>query len=177
MHKAIFKQHLDRATTMLVDFAKTLCYNDIADNYKYRITPNLRTVDKDDKHLTETEISVLNIWNKHENSILTADQIVELFHHDNQVPVWVDITIYEARKDLTIIDLLCSRRLRDDNELYHQGQIMPFHLQVATPPDQLKIERDGKFDINWKKRIEYKRNPKSLMTRLNQLLNLKPSSP
>ncbi len=66
MDKVTFRQHLDQATTMLVDFTKTLCYNDIADNYKYRITPNSRAVDKDDEHLTDNEIAVLNIWNKYE---------------------------------------------------------------------------------------------------------------
>ncbi len=103
---------------------------------------------------------------------MTADQIVDLFHHDNQVPVWVDTTIYEAGQDVTIIDLFCSRRLRDDDELYHQGQIMPFHLQVATPPDHLKVEKNGKFDVNWKKRLDDKRKPKTLLTRLKTLLGL-----
>ena len=172
MDKVTFRQHLDQATTMLVDFTKTICYNDIADNYKYRITPNSRTVDKDDKHLTNSEIAVLNIWNKHENRFLTADQIVDLFNHDNKVPVWVDTTIYEAKQDLTIIDLFCSRRLRDDNDLYHQGQIMPFHLQVATPPDHLRDEKNGKCDVNWKKRFDENRKSKTLLTRLKTLFGL-----
>lgn len=172
MDKVTFRQHLDQTTTMLVDFTKTLCYNDIAENYKYRITPNSRTVDKDDDHLTDIEISVLNIWNKHENSFLTADQIVDLFNHDNKVPVWIDTTIYEAGQDFTIIDLFCSRRLRDDNELYHQGQIMPFHLQVATPPDHLKLQKNGKFDVNWKKRLDENGKSKTLLTRLKTLLGL-----
>ena len=157
---------------MLVDFTKTLCYNEIVHNYKYRITPNSRTVDKDDEHLTDSEIAVLNIWNKYENSFLTADQIVDLFNHDNKVPVWVDMTIYEARQEVTIIDLFCSRRLRDDNELYHQGQIMPFHLQVATPPDHLKVEENGKFDVNWKRQLDDKRTSKTLLTRLKKMFSL-----
>ena len=122
--------------------------------------------------MTDIEIAVLNIWNKHENSFLTADQIVDLFNHDNKVPVYVDTTIYEAGQDFTIIDLFCSRRLRDDNELYHQGQIMPFHLQVATPPDHLKLEKDGKFDVNWKKRLDKNGKYKTLLTRLKTLLGL-----
>lgn len=170
MDKITFRQHIDEATKLLVDFTKTLCFNDIADNYKYRITPSARTVDKDDDHLNEYEIAVLKIWNTHENKILTTDQIVDLLHHNNTVPVWIDATIYEARKDLTVIDLFCSRRLRNDNELYHQGKIMPFHLQVSTPPDQLKIEKDGKFDVNWKKRLDDKKNSRSLLTKFKELL-------
>lgn len=172
MDKIIFRQHLDKATIALADFTKTLCYNNISDNYKYRITPNSRTADKDDEHLTEKEIAVLQTWNEHENEILTAEQVVDLFHHDNKVPVWIDTTIYEARQDLTVIDLFCSRRLRDDNELYHQGEIMPFHLQVASPPDHLKIEQDGKFDVNWKKRLDDSKKPKTLLDRFKKLLGL-----
>jgi hypothetical protein len=159
MDKETFRQHLDEATTKLVDFTKTLCYNDIADKYGYRIIPSCRLVDAGDTHLTTTEIAVLKTWNEYKNKTLTSGQIVDLLYHDNKVPVWINMTIYEARKDLTIIDLFCSRRLRNDNELYHQGQIMPFHLQVPIPPAKLKIEKEGKFDINWQKRFDNKKSP------------------
>jgi hypothetical protein len=169
MDKITFRQHLDEATTKLVDFTKTLCYNDIATNYAYRITPNCRLVDAGDTHLTPTEISVLKTWNKYENKTLEAGQIVDLFHHDNKVPVWINMTIYDARKDLTIIDLFCSRRLRSDNALYHQGQIMPFHLQVPMPQDQLKVEKDGKFDINWKKRLDNQKSQTNMLIQFKKL--------
>ena len=105
MDKITFRQHLDQATTMLVDFTKTLCFNDIAENFKYRITPNSRKVDKDDGHLTENEITVLKVWNKNENEILTAEQVVDLFHHGNKVPVWIDTTIYEKEIDQLVYQL------------------------------------------------------------------------
>lgn len=117
MDKVKFKHHLDEATNRLIDFTKTLCYNGFSDNYKYVITPNSRTVEKNDEHLNEKEISVLKIWNKYEGQLLTANQVVDLFHHDNKVPVWVDSSVYEARPDLTIIDLFCSRRLREESEI------------------------------------------------------------
>lgn len=149
MDKIKFRYHLDEATKQLIVMTKTLCYNDFSDNYNYILTPNLRTVDKDDKHLNEKEISVLNSWNKFEGKLLTATEVVDLINHDNKVPVWIDMTVYEARPDLTVIDLFCSRRLREEKELMHQG-LHPFHVQVATPPDSLKVEIDGKFDVNWK---------------------------
>ena len=172
MDKIIFKQHLDEATTMLVDFTKELCYNNIADRYKYRITPNSRIVDKDNEYLIGSEIAILKVWNKYENQTLCVEQVVDLLHHNNKVPVWIDTTIYEARQDLTIINLLCSRRLRGDRELYHQGQIMPFHLLVAMPSDHLKIEKDGKFDVNWKKRLDDKKKPKNILTGLKHFFKL-----
>ena len=151
MDKVKFRYHLDKATKQLIDFTRTLCYNDFSDSFKYIITPNSRTVDKDDEHLNEKEISVLKSWNKFEGQLLTATEVVDLFHHDNKAPVWIDMTVYEARPDLTVIDLFCSRRLREEEELMYQG-LHPFHLQVATPPDFSKVEIDGKFDVNWKKK-------------------------
>ncbi len=170
MDKVKFKYHLDEATKHLIDFTKTLCYNDFSDNYKYIITPNLRTVAKDDEHLNEKEISVLKYWNKFEGQLLTANEVVDLFHHENKVPVWVDMTVYEARPDLTAIDLFCSRRLREEKELMHQG-LHPFHLQVAIPPDNLKAEIEGKFDVNWKKNRDDKDKPQGILIKLKRLFD------
>jgi hypothetical protein len=158
MDKEKFRRHLDEATKRLIDFTRTLCYNDFSDNYKYTITPNSRAVAKGDEHLSEMEISVLSTWNKYQGQLLTANQIVDLFHHDNKVPVWVDASVCEALPDLTIIDLFCSRRLREEKELMHPG-LPPFHLQVATPPDNLKEEINSKFDVNWKKKRDDKHKP------------------
>lgn len=170
MDKVKFRHHLDEATKHLIDFSKTLCYNDFSDNYKYIITPNSRTVTKNNEHLNEKEISVLKSWNKLEGQLLTADEIIDLFHHDNKVPVWVNTTVYEARPDLTVIDLFCSRRLREEKELRHQG-LHPFHLQVATPPDNLKLGIEGKFDVNWKKIRDDRHKSKGLYATLKQLFN------
>lgn len=170
MDKEKFRRHLDEATKCVIDFTKTLCYNDFSDNYKYIVTPNLRTVAEDDQHLNEKEISILKTWNKYERYLLTANQIVDLFHHDNNVPVWIDMTVYETRSDLTVIDLFCSRRLREEKELMHQG-LHPFHLKVSMPSDNFKNEIDGKFDVNWKKKRDDKHNPYGIRTWLKQLFS------
>lgn len=168
MEKVKFKYHLDEATKRLIQFTKTLCYNDLVENYRYIITPNSRTVATDDEHLNQTEIAVLKSWNQYEGKHLTASEVVDLFHHNNKVPVWIDMTVYEARPDMTVIDLFCSRRLREENDLMHPG-LPPFHLQVATPPDSLKVERDGKFDVNWKKKRDNNQKPKGILNRLKQI--------
>lgn len=168
MDKEKFKYHLNEATKRLIGFTETLCHNDLKGNYRYLITPNLRKVAKDDEHLNEKEISVLKTWNEYEGQHLTANQIVDLFHHSSKVPVWVDMKVYESRPDLTVIDLFCSRRLREENELMHPG-FPPFHLQVSIPPDNLKVEIGGKFDVNWKKKRDDKNKPKGILPRLKQL--------
>lgn len=170
MDKFTFRKHLSDASNLLVEFTCQYCYNDISKNFKYRIIPNSRTVEKNDNQLTQNEISILKTWNKYADKLLNTDEITDLLHRENKVPVWINITIYEASADFTIIDLLCSRRIRDDNELYHKGPVMPFHVQVAMPPEHLKIEREGKFDVNWKKHQDGKRKSNALFSKFKNFL-------
>ncbi|MHA4807332.1 hypothetical protein ACX0G9_04475 [Flavitalea flava] len=44
------------------------------------LTPNARTVDQNDEHLTKPEIAVLQKWNQQENRLLMAEQVVNLLH-------------------------------------------------------------------------------------------------
>lgn len=169
MNKVKFRHHLHEATKLLFELTKTLCYNDLHDNCRYLITPNSRTADG---HLNEEEIVILKTWNQYEGELLTAKQVIDLLHHDNKVPVWIDMTIYEARRDVTVIDLFCSRRLRDENELMHL-EVPPFHIQVAIPPDDLKAEINGKFDVNWKKKHDENQKPKGILSRLKKLIKKK----
>ncbi len=89
MDKPTFRQHLDEATMALVEFTITLCYNDIAENFRYRITPNSRTVDKDDEHLTESEVVVLKNWNQHENQ--TWSNTNNQFYDSLHMPVCTEV--------------------------------------------------------------------------------------
>lgn len=166
MNKVKFRHHLNEATKLLFELTKTLCYNNLKDDCRYIITPNSRTVDE---HLNEKEIVILKTWNQYEGKLLTAEQMIDLLYHDNKVPVWINMTIDEARPDITVIDLLCSRRLRDETELMHPG-VPPFHIQVAVPPDNLKIEVDGRFDINWKKKHDENQKPKGILNTLRKLI-------
>lgn len=166
MDKIKFRHHLDQATKFLFEFTKTLCYNDLQDDCRYLITPNSRIVDE---HLNEEEVLILKKWNRYQGKLLTANQIIDLLHHNNKVPMWIDMTIYEARPDVTVIDLFCSRRLRDETELMHPG-VPPFHVQVAIPPENLKAEINGRFDVNWKKKYDDKQKPNGILNRLKKLI-------
>jgi hypothetical protein len=112
---------------MFVELTKQYCFNKLPDQYRYILTPNVRTVDPKDEHLTKQEIAVLQKWNKQENQLLTIEQIVYLLHHDNKVPLWINMTIYEARKHITVVDLFCSRRLWAEQDLMHKPIAPPFH--------------------------------------------------
>lgn len=170
MDETKFRQHLDTATFHLIEFTEKFCLNNFSNNYKYIITPSSRTFKNDHEHLNPEEIAVLKTWNKNQDKLLQAEQVVNLLHHDNKVPIWIDISVYEARPDVTVIDLLCSRRLREESELMHPA-IPPFHLVVALPLNHVDVEISGKFDINWQKRRDALKN-KGKLARLKQFFKL-----
>lgn len=148
MEKEQFRERLQDASAELLQLTRVSCFNQLADNYEYIITPNSRDISD---HLAPHEISVLKNLNKYEGKLLTAGQVVELLHHDDKVPMWINMTVYEALSHVTIIDLLVSRRLRSDGELYRAHRYPPFNLLVPLPPEPLRKEKNGKYDINWKK--------------------------
>ena len=148
MEKSSFLQNLQTATSMVEAFTRKHCFNELPPEYRYTITPNSRTVTPGDEHLTETEIAVLQEWNRHEDKHLTAEQVIDLFWQDGKVPVWIDTIVKEVTASQTILDLYCSRRLRDDKDLMHGPVAPPFHIQVCLPPD---YQKGVLFDVNWKK--------------------------
>ena len=169
MNKEKFAENLNRATELVIDFTKTLCYNNFSSTYKYIITPNSTTIDKDDKHLNESEILFLSNLNKNKSNLLSQEQVVDLLNQENTVPIWINISVCQSRTDLTVIDLLCSRRLREEKELMNPG-IPPFHLQVATPNNFSGIEKDGKFDVNWRQHYNDEQKPNGILVKLKRLL-------
>lgn len=166
MDKETFKQHLQEASNNTVTFTDEFCYNVCPVQYKYRMTPSGRTVGKNEEHLTGEELAVLRLWNKYENKDLSAKQVIDLLWHDYKMPVWIDITVYEAGPDYTVFDLFCSRRSRMEYELYYPGPAMPFHTQVVMPPDHLKTEQEGRFDVNWRKRWDEQQGAKGIVKKV-----------
>lgn len=148
MDKTTFLQHLQTATQMVVALTREHCFNDLPPQYRYIITPNALTVPPGDEHLTGAEITVLQEWNRYEDELLTAGQVADLLWQDGKVPVWIDTTVKEVPADQTILDLYCSRRLRDDKDLMHGPVAAPFHILVSLPPD---YQKGVLFDVNWKK--------------------------
>lgn len=153
MEMTTFKYHLEAASKQAVELAKSYCHNRFSDDYNYIITPNNRNADA---HLTAQEVVALEVWNKHQHTLLSLEKAIDLLHYDNKVPVWINISVCEAQSELTLIELQCSRRLREEKELMHPG-FPPFQVQVAIPPDNLRNEKNGKFDVNWKKSSVNKR--------------------
>jgi len=168
MNQEQFEIKLKEAAKFLIDFTREYCFNHFPDEYRFTVTPNTRTPDK---HLNETEITVLDGQNRQEGKLLTADQVVKLICIEEMVPVYINLSVYEATDNLTIIDLYTSRRLRNTKEVENKtDKYPPFHPVVPVPPDHLKVEKDGKYDINWKKRLDEKQRPKGVLQKIKKLL-------
>lgn len=148
MDRVKFREHLIEGTEFLLSVTREKCFNNISSNVQYIIVPNSRTVAENDEHLTEEERSVLINWNTFKDEALSGEEVVQLLHHNNRVPVWIDMCVIEARKKMTLIELFLSRRLRSEEELMHQG-LHPFSFKVTIPGDERYIRKDGKIDVNW----------------------------
>jgi len=173
MDKQKFKQHLDDSLRFLVELTGRWCFNEFSDNYKFSITPNSRTPHSG---LNKDEIRMLRLFNTYEGILFSRDEVIDLLHHNNKVPLWINTTIYESLPDLTIVNLFCSRRFREDKDLlYFVDKYAPFHLLVPVPfeyssskLDCKKVEVDGKYDINFQKQLPIN---KSSITTFKKPLN------
>jgi hypothetical protein len=160
--------HLDQSLKVLMDLTRQLCYNDLAEPFAFVIQPS-----GTDSHsgLNELEKKHLTVLKRQANKLLTADEVVEILCHDNKVPLWINTTIFESRPDLTVVHLLCSRRLRTCDQLYNRAvKYPPFHLLAPIPGYIAVQDAKEKFDINWKKQLNDDRKPRSVWSRLKQLV-------
>jgi hypothetical protein len=168
MDASKFRQHLDKSLVLLLDITKQLCYNEISENFKFIIHPSGREFHDG---LNAFEKKNLIKLNSYADKLLNVDQVVNLLCHGDKVPLWINTTVYESREHLTVIHLLCSRRVRHDNELFYKAvEYPPFNVMVPLPPDPLRKDINGKFDINWKKQLDDRRKPKNFLTRIKQFL-------
>ena len=170
MDSSKFRQHLDNSLKLLLDITKQYCYNNIAETFMFIIQPS-----GTDFHdgLNDFEKKNLIALNRHAGKLLTVDQVISFLCHDNRVPLWINTSVYESKPNLTVVHLLCSRRLRPDTELFYQAvKYPPFDVGVPLPPDHLRKDINGKFDINWKKRFEDKQKSKNIFKRIKQFLKI-----
>lgn len=166
MDASKFKQHLDNSLKLLLDITRQHCYNDISENFSFIIEPSGR-----DFHdgLNDFEKDNLIVLNKYADNHLTADQVINLLCHDGKVPLWINTTVYESKHNLSVIRLLCSRRLRHDNELFYAAvKYPPFNVLVPHPPDLLQKDING--NINWKKQLDDRQKSKNIFIRIRRLL-------
>ena len=167
MNTSKFKDHLDKSLEWLLTITREYCYNELSNHIKFIIEPS--GLDFHDG-LNDFEKKNLINLNRYGDKLLAAEQVIALLCHDDKVPLWINTTVYESRAELTVIHLFCSRRLRQDSELFHQAvKYPPFNTLVPLPPDSLRKEINGKFDINWKKHLDDRRKPqKNILIKIKE---------
>lgn len=149
MDKEKFIVRLSEASESALSIARELTQNRFPENLVYKIKPN--SLELSD-HLTDLEKENLICRKSEIKKALTAKQVAERLVIKNKVPVWINCSVIGTRKGETIIELLTSRRFRDENELYHQKEgNYPFHALIQLPP-YLTIDSKDKFDINWRRK-------------------------
>ena len=167
MDRQTFIDHFKLMLVHLYDWTSQNCFNELSDNYKFIIEPSERTISD---HLTDKENDYLKIWNQLKDRQISFDQVADLFYQDNKTPKWVDSSVYYSTPNLTVVHLFFSRQFRDETEIYYlERGTGPFKAVVGIPPDNRKVLRGDKFDVNWKKYWDDEKGGNSFMTKLKRL--------
>ena len=168
MNTSKFKQHLESSLELLLKETQQICYNSLSQNFKFIIEPSGREFYEG---LDKFEARNLVILNSFSGKHLTSKEAIDLLCHDNRVPLWINMTIYESKQNLTIVHLLCSRRMRNDRELYYQAvKYPPFNVLIPIPPDSIKRDSDGQVDISWKKQSDEALKSKNILSTIKRLI-------
>jgi len=168
MDKQTFIDHFKLLLVHLHEQTSQDCFNKLSENHRFIIEPSARTMSN---HLTEAENGYLSTFNKLRDKELSFDQVVNLLFQNNKTPKWIDSSVYYATTKRTVVHLFFSRQFRDGQDIYYlEKGTGPFKAVVCMPPDNRKIMKDGKFDVNWKKYRDDKRKRKEIMNKILRFL-------
>jgi hypothetical protein len=168
MDRQTFIDHFKLMLVHLHDWTTQNCFNELSDNYKFIIEPSERTISD---HLTDKENDYLKIWNQLKDREISFDQVVDLFYQDNKTPKWVNSSVYYSTPNLTIVHLFFSRQFKDETQIYYlERGTGPFKAVVEIPPDNRKVLRGDKFDVNWKKYRDDEKVDNSFVSKLKRFL-------
>ncbi len=173
MDKETFITRLNEASNSALKLAREFTFNEIAENVIFKIKPN--SLDLSD-HLTDSEKENLIARKKELNKTLTANEVANRLMLENKVPVWINCSVIRSTKKTTTIELLTSRRFRDDSELYHKIETYPpFHAVIMHPP--YLFDNKEKFDVNWRyKKIQTAIKLRKAKNELNKMIRKKRES-
>ena len=147
MDKETLIERLNKAGKSATEFAKDFVFNKLSDNLVFTIQPN---VIETSEHLDDLERANLINRIKELNKIFTVNEIAGRLLVENRIPIWINCSVIRASRKKTTIQLLTSRRFRNDKDLYHQNdKFPPFHINIQNPPYQ-QIDNDEKFNVNWR---------------------------
>lgn len=169
MTREKFDEQFSQAVTGVREHTLSHCFNRLPEENRFIIKPNGKDVHPG---LNNGEATILKELNAYSNKLLTADKVSWLLARSGRVPLWINISVYETTKKYTVIELLTSRRFREEKELFLKvDKFAPFHQLVMFPPHSLRIEKDGKFDLNFRRKQEFLLQRRTLAWRIKKLFN------
>jgi hypothetical protein len=154
MDKALFRQHLEKATDFVMPFSRDYVTDSLPSTCRYLVFPNQSY---DGNTLVEDEEIFPRETLPQGEYIgpLDATEVVNQLWRNGKVPDWVNVTVYSYDQECTYLELLCCGRFTASELLYHQREgYLPFHVLGPTlPPGWESIERTGRFSLFWHGRI------------------------
>ncbi|GEM55056.1 hypothetical protein B0A58_10120 [Flavobacterium branchiophilum NBRC 15030 = ATCC 35035] len=165
MTKEKFIENFKLLLVHLRDVTENFCFNEISENYRFILEPSERITSQ---HLTEDENKYMKTWNKLENKEMTFDQVVELFYKNGKTPKWADCNVYLSTSEKTVVKIFFSRQFKEKSEIYYlERGTAPFKAVVYTSSKN-ETDLNGKFDVNWKVKLENKKS-KGLLSKIKRL--------
>lgn len=149
MKKESILQDISTATTKLLEMARNSCWNKISENCLYIISEDrnsqLKFAEQFQLKIAENKLKVPKTLT---NIRLELEGLYDNFYD-------VNLYVYRAKKDVTIVDICYYSRISLESEYRKkvESNLPMLHCKVATPiycgrfdPDN---KREGKFDIHW----------------------------
>lgn len=165
MTKEKFIENFKLLLVHLRDVTEKFCFNEISENYIFILEPSER---KTSQHLTEEENKYIKTWNKLENKEITFDQVVELFYQNGKTPKWADCNVHLSTSEKTVVKIFFSRQFKEEKEIYYlERGTGPFKAVVNTSSENMK-DINGKFDVNWKVKLENKKS-KGILSKIKRM--------
>ena len=134
------KENILKTTHEILKTARETCVNNFSDNIEFVIRRF------DIGNMNFIELNKLRKKTYKKSSKLTIDKVVQELYGDLQVLSWIDLILYKAEQDRTIIEIQLIKR--QPNEFVDSQELRPsFHAGIPTP--QYATDSHVKFDINW----------------------------
>ncbi len=150
MKESQFRENLDAATKLLMEFSQEFLIDELPLHYAYLIFPN-QSYDGNPLAGDEELFPEDSLFSNNENGY-SRDEVIKFLWRKNKVPEWINIMVHSYNEKLSYISLICCGRFTaDDQLLYHEREgYQPFHiLGPNLPPNFENIEKIEKFNLAW----------------------------
>jgi hypothetical protein len=160
LDRTAFANRLDAATIELFGLTERYCHNVLSPHIRSQQRFSIPDLRADHAGMDAVDREVLRERLRHDLDLLAAEDVVDLLYRDGRVPAYVNMSVLRALPDLTIVELLISRRLRyDQNRDHRVDRHPPFHPLVGIPPWQEDHASDAeRWDVSWEWQQRQHRN-------------------